>query len=187
MVQPLKLVAFVLVMIAYLFVPISAIFNQEKILSSGETYKFLPAPVDPYDAFRGKFIWLNIPPPVFDLEEELRLKRGQKVYVHLERDTAGYTEYTGFTTNRPEGNNYLQTNISRIIEDRVWLKTPESLTKFYLNEKLAPLAERKYRELRLERRDTSRVEIDVKVYKGKALIDNLYFDQEPILDFLRKQ
>ena len=188
MVQPLKLVAFVIVMLAYLYVPISTIQKQERILSKGENFQFQPQPVDPYDVFRGKFIWLNLEQASFDLDKELRLENGQKVFAHLGRDTSGYTYFTGFTTNRPTGNSYIQTNVAHITNDKVYLKNPESLQKFYLNEKLAPLAEKKYRELMRRNREesTTGVVLDVKVYGGKALVDNLYFDGVEIGEYLKR-
>ncbi len=188
MVQPLKLVAFVIVMLAYLYVPISTIQKQERILSKGEVFQFRPQPVDPYDVFRGKFIWLNLLEPSFDLDKELRLEVGQKVFAHLGRDTSGYAYFTGFTTNRPTGNAYIQTHISRMNEHTIWLKNPESLQKYYLNEKLAPLAEKKYRELLNQniQEVEEAVVLEVKVYGGNALVDQLYFEGVEIGEYLRR-
>lgn len=189
MVQPLKLIAFIVVMLVYLWVPISTIQKQERILAKGEVFQFRPQPVDPYDAFRGKFIWLNIAEAEFDLDKSIRLENGQKVFAHLGRDTLGYAYFTGFTTDRPEGNAYVQTNVASIYSDQIRLRIPESLRKYYLNEKLAPLAEKKYNELLRQNASsdtTVAVVLDVRVYEGSALVDKLYFNGEVIEDYLRK-
>lgn len=190
MVQPVKLVAFVVVMIAYLWIPISTIRSQERILSKGEVFRFQPQLVDPYDAFRGKFIWLNLPAPEFDLDKTLRIENGQKVYAHLSRDSAGFAYYTGFTTDRPVGNTYIQTYVDYHSEERISLRAPESLRKYYLNEKLAPLAEKKYNELIRAgggQQAMAKVVVAVRVFEGNALVEKVYFNDMEMEDYLRKE
>ncbi|MFE3848617.1 GDYXXLXY domain-containing protein [Flavobacterium sp. LB3P45] len=49
-----------------MFVPLQMIFNQENIINTGTKFKFQTVPLDPHDAFRGKYITL------FVKEEKLR-------------------------------------------------------------------------------------------------------------------
>ncbi len=190
MVQPIKLIAFVLVMMAYLWVPISTITQQEKILKNGTLYKFRPQPIDPYDAFRGRFIYANIPNPALPIPpEESKFTDGQKVYLALARDTAGYAYFEGLSNYKPQDRDYLQAQVQRVGEEKIWVDLPPSLQKYYLNEKLAPLAEARYNEILRSRRDTENptagVVLDVKIWKGKALMEKLYFNGQEAEAYLR--
>ena len=51
--------AFILLVLVQLFVPANMILEQEDILKNGTPYKFKTAPIDPYDPFRGKYVWLG--------------------------------------------------------------------------------------------------------------------------------
>ena len=55
----LKSILFGLGMFFLLAYPTYLIYEQENILASGTIYKFPLAPVDPYDAFRGKYLALS--------------------------------------------------------------------------------------------------------------------------------
>lgn len=72
--------------------------------TTGETYRFAVAPVDPIDPFRGAYVDLRYP----DLEpgDKVRIDHGEDVYVTLdERD--GLMQATGWRTARPESGPYL--------------------------------------------------------------------------------
>ena len=51
---------FVTVAFLQLLIPIQMITSRERILDKGTLYKFRTRPVDPYDAFRGKYVALSI-------------------------------------------------------------------------------------------------------------------------------
>ncbi|MEL6638623.1 MAG: GDYXXLXY domain-containing protein [Bacteroidota bacterium] len=192
MVQPIKLVAFVVVMIAYLWVPISTITQQEKVLKKGATYLFKPRPVDPYDAFRGRFIWVSIPTPWFDLPPaEPPFTDYQKAYVILARDSSGYAFFEGISHYEPEDRDYMQVQVLHYDGERqkVRVDLPNSIQKYYLNEKLAPLAESTYQDLLRRNRegiDSVGVSLEVKVLNGRALMETIYFDGQKIEDYLRQ-
>ncbi len=192
MVQPIKLLAFVVVMIAYLWVPISTITQQEKVLKQGATYVFKPQPVDPYDAFRGRFIWVNVPVQDFKIpEDEPLFSNAQKAYLYLARDSAGYAFFEGISHYAPADRDYVQVQVSYVNEERreVHVMLPSSIQKYYLNEKLAPLAEQKYFELlrtNSQNLDSVGVKLEVKVLKGRALMETVYFNDQKIEDYLRE-
>ena len=51
--------AFVLIVLAQWYVPALMISEHEDVAANGKVLKFKTAPIDPYDAFRGKYIMLN--------------------------------------------------------------------------------------------------------------------------------
>ena len=60
MIQSLKIGVLAIVMLAYLYIPSSLIYRYEKISTEGTVFRFCPQPVDPYDAFRGRYVRLNL-------------------------------------------------------------------------------------------------------------------------------
>ena len=70
--KKILLVLFILVAIVQISFSASMIINREITLKSGKQFKFRTAPVDPYDAFRGRYVALT-------LEEDIPLRRrGQR-------------------------------------------------------------------------------------------------------------
>ena len=52
-------ILFAAAVVAQWAAPLSMIFRSERVLSGGQAFKFKTAPVDPVDAFRGRYIALN--------------------------------------------------------------------------------------------------------------------------------
>src|SRR5205085_8475834 len=57
--KPWRLIVFVLVALAQLAAPGSLIWKRENTLRKGSVWKFRTAPVDPVDAFRGRYVALQ--------------------------------------------------------------------------------------------------------------------------------
>ena len=57
--QKITIPAFILMVLAQLYVPASMIFQKERVITQGTAYKFRTAPIDPNDPFRGKYITLS--------------------------------------------------------------------------------------------------------------------------------
>ena len=53
------IIAFALMILAQLSFPLKMIIEREIILHKGETFLFKIEPIDPYDAFRGRYVWIN--------------------------------------------------------------------------------------------------------------------------------
>ncbi len=52
-------ILFCLVALVQVSIPLSMIYRSEKTLENGKVFLFKTAPVDPYDAFRGKYVQLG--------------------------------------------------------------------------------------------------------------------------------
>ena len=59
--RKLLITSFILLCLVQTAVPLSMIARREFTLRNGRVYKFKTAPVDPYDAFRGRFVALAVP------------------------------------------------------------------------------------------------------------------------------
>lgn len=182
-------IAFGLVMILYIWFPYSMIADQQKILKKGEVFRFRPQPVDPYDAFRGRYITLSF------VDQRIAYPNAQevfnyddKIYVQLEKDSLGYVYFSNPAFEKPEGLNYLKTSIWNINENEILIAVPENLQVYYLNEKLAPLAEKRFMELTPTPADSNQVNVylDARVLNGEVLIEELYFEGVPVAEYLKK-
>ena len=83
------IILFILVVIAQWFVPMQMITEQEDVIATGKTLKFKTAPIDPYDAFRGKYIFLNFENNrVLATAETRKLNFNDEIFVTF-KDSAG--------------------------------------------------------------------------------------------------
>ncbi|MFK7807130.1 MAG: GDYXXLXY domain-containing protein [Saprospiraceae bacterium] len=180
---------FAIVMLLYLWYPYSMIRGQEKILDNGTSYKFKPRPVDPVDAFRGRYIILNY--DIFTLnrisEDSFNCNYGDEVYAILAEDSEGFAYLSDISLNLPDGKDYLILSCNNIWEDKINLKAPENMRKYFLNESIAPEAERIYNQLLRGRSssDSVYVYVDTKVYNGSVLLEQVYFKDQKVEDYIR--
>jgi uncharacterized membrane-anchored protein len=168
---------------AQLAVPAWMIVSHEEILRTGEVFKFRTAPVDPYDAFRGRYVWLRIEHDSLPVPPGVQWTRGQEVFATIETDTNGFSRLGELRAVRPDIGPYLTVRINQIYGQTAHLHVP--LDHFYMEESLAPAAEKAYRE---HSRATNRTAyITVRIRDGSAVIENLWIDGRPIREFLARK
>ena len=163
--------------------PASMILKRERVLAHGQAFKFRTAPVDPYDAFRGRFVALGFDqrsvaaPPGHDFA------RGQTVHVLLAVDAEGFATFSGLRRDRPETEPYLTAKIQYVYGNQIQLRLP--FDRFYMDEYAAPAAERVYREQ--SSRSNRNAYIQVRIDEGFGVIEDLYVDGTPIRDYLDRK
>ena len=199
------------------------IIKREITLDKGERFRFRTAPVDPYDAFRGKFVSVNVDGDG-PFTNKVEYRRGQKLYAPLRVDADGIAVMTDLLLKPPKDAPYIKVKCHRCYEDRVktgvvetnfmywcqqkdgkhWRWRSESdvarndftytkvrtntvdeykltgkyvteiqlpFDRYYLDEKLAPQAERAYRQRSSRGRQDA--VLNVRVRNGYALIESL--------------
>lgn len=150
--------------------PLSMIIKRESVLKNGEQFKFKTAPVDPYDAFRGRYIALEIEKDRVPSPQGVTLSHGQIVYALIAIDEQGFAEFTTATTSRPRAVSYIQTKVRYVSNGNVHLDLP--IDRYYMEEKAAPVAERIYRQHSRQNKQDAYVLVRVK--DGFAVIEALY-------------
>lgn len=167
-----------------LWVPLSMIARREATLKHGATFKFRTRPVDPYDAFRGRYVRLRYESNNVATTNATRFYRGQKVYVGIDVDEDGWARLTDIGVERPREGAYLKTQVQyhRNNQDCVRVNLP--FDRFYMNEDDAPEAERQYRHA--SQREDRRAYALVRVRSGRAVIEDLYIEDLPIREFLQR-
>jgi uncharacterized membrane-anchored protein len=162
-------------------VPVYMIIHRENVLRYGKQYKFRTAPVDPYDAFRGKYVALKMQEDTAPVLDNSQFLHGQKLYALIEEDRDGFSKITGVLKNRPLRGDYIKARYGYNDGSKIYLNLP--FDRFYMDEKDAPLAESAYRTY--SRSDKQDAYILVRIKDGSAVIEDLFINNKPILQFLK--
>ena len=181
--RTLTLSALLVLLDIQLGVPLSMICKREITLRKGRLYRFQTAPVDPYDAFRGRYVALGIGQRSVKTDDPDNIGSGQRVYVTLSEDTNGFARLSRATHRRPRDEDYLRMRVSYISGNDVHFVLP--FDRYYMNEKDAPRAESLYREH--SRREEQDAFIAVRVLNGFPVIEDLYVNDKPIMEFLEEK
>ena len=160
--------------LAQLAVPAGMILRRETTLSQGQEYKIRTRPVDPYDAFRGRYVWLGFDMTAVPAPSGARMALGQKAYAVLETDSEGFVVVKSVSFTKPVTGAYLKVRVRPGDLGKAVVIWP--FDRYYMEESAAPQAEQAYRQ---RARSTSAY-ITVRVLDGTGVITGLYLDGKPI-------
>ncbi len=163
--------------------PIAMIVKRESTLKDGVSFRFKTAPVDPYDAFRGRYVAIRAQINKVRKPEGVNLKYGQKVYAQLTVDEKGFAQVSQIAIQKPKDSAYLTASVTYPTGNDIGLNLP--IDRYYMEEKAAPLAEQVYREH--SRRNKQDAYVIVKVKDGFAVIDGLYVGDQRIEDLVSER
>ena len=185
--QKITIPAFILMVLAQLYVPASMIFQKERVITQGTAYKFRTAPIDPNDPFRGKYITLSFNETGVKVENAEEWNYADEIYVFLTTDSSGYAMIQSIAKEQPKGrNDYIKANIDYIMTDTlstVFVRYP--FDRFYMEESKAPVAETIYNEATI---DSNQVAYAlVMVMNGDAVVRDIFIDDVSITEIIRKE
>ncbi len=182
----LIVLALCVVVIAQLAVPASLIIKHEMTLQKGEVFLFKTRPVDPVDAFRGRYVWLGLEPASVKVPDVQEWTYKQKVFAVLGRDTNGVAVVQRLEHAKPEGEPSVQVRVGwhNNSANEVSISWP-GLDRYYMTEKKAPAAESAYRNRSTRENQTCFVKI--RVLNGHAVIEDLLIEGQSISDWLKNQ
>jgi len=163
--KKILMAALAALIIIQLFVPISGIIKKFNILKTGAEFKFKVYPVDPYDAFRGRYVSLNAQ----------QRSNGSGKYGVIALDKDGFAEIIYISNNKPASGHYV-TSIKR-----GWFTLP--IDRYYMDEKFAPKAER----LTQRREAGTEAYVTVRVKNGTLVVSGLYIDGVAIEDIIKQE
>jgi uncharacterized membrane-anchored protein len=186
------LLAFVVLALGQLGTPAWMIAEREVIRRRGTEMKFRTAPVDPYDAFRGRYVRLSFDlgmvarQPDWDLPEEGRAER----YVALAEDEDGFAKVTGVSEEPPGHARYVRAEVrtigpARKGEDSPRVRIDWRFERYYMREDLAEAGEEAFRGAREEEEQPAYA--TVRVYKGGAVLTGLYVGGTPIRELVEER
>ncbi len=181
-------IAFALMVLLQFWVPASVIRKKQNILDNGRAFKFRTAPVDPSDYLRGKYVYLDFNRNSFFTRDTKEWKSGDEIYVDIGTDSAGFAKIIAINSDpKKAGKDHIKTTVSYMSYEtgngrEVHIDWP--FDRFYMEESKAPLAEKAYNQSRM---DSSIVSYAlVKVKNGDAVIENLFINDQPIDEYIKK-
>ncbi len=178
------LIAFLFVAAAQIYVPASMILDNEDILATGETYKFLVQPIDPNDPMRGKYITLNFKENSFTTIEESPYVQGEDVFVILDKNPDDFSEIRYLSKEKPKNFDFVEAKIWSVnaFNDSTNITIQYPFDRFYMDEFLAPKAEIIYNESLGDSVTTTYALVKIK--NGKAVLKDVMIDEKSIIDII---
>ncbi len=175
-------------------VPGYLIQRGQSTLAEGTAYRFRTAPVDPIDPFRGRYVTLDFDAARVTVDGAAqRYKQGQRLYAAVLVDDAGDAQLAAPQDKAPDGD-YLEVRVQWINDDEVGLLLP--FDRYYLDEHLAPEAERVYWERNRQRFGDEALADEppllptyaqVRVRNGYAVLEELFIDGVSVHERLRAE
>jgi uncharacterized membrane-anchored protein len=180
----LRFALFVIVALVQLAVAGGAIYRSELALRTGEAYQFRIQPVDPVDAFRGRYVAIRFAVDRAPVTDDFEIRHGKRIFVPIEVDADGYATLGWAKLDPPPAGAYLRLRAGAVAADddgkrHVWVSMP--FGRFYMDEDLAPEAERAVWGGPRGRREAW---VSVRVRNGVGVIEDLYIDGTPIHQWL---
>ena len=174
-------IIFGIVMAIYLIVPIVMISRYETVLADGNVFRFRAMPVDPYDSFRGRYVVLRFKEAEVPIESCTdSLLAGDDVYVSLFKNDSGFAIVRNVNKTGSLNDDYFKATVKYVYSDNISLEFP--FQRYYMNEELAPLAEKALRNNVWSGSDE--VYTDVRIINGTAVIEEIYINGVPLKEYL---
>lgn len=182
--KALKLILFVCFSLLIIGVPLYTIFRQEMLLKTGQEFCFKTAPIDPFDAFRGKYVALRLEEGEIMKPPNVNLKPGQKVFAIIEVGSDGFAKISKASLTEPKGSAYLKAYVRYTSGNKLYLHLP--IDRYYMDENKAPLAEKLYLR-HSSSRDRQDAYVIVALSKGNAVVKKLYVGGKPVEQALQEE
>lgn len=180
----LRVALFLAVGLVQLAVPGWMVFQQEATLRHGTEYKFETEPVDPYDAFRGRYVALRFKAAEVNQAATPEFSRGSKVYVAVKVNAAGFAEVERVSKTPLQGDNVFLAKVRYNWRNDKNLLLDFPFESYYMEETRAPQAEAAYRKANT-RNSKQQTWALVRLRHGNAALADLFIDGQPIRDYLR--
>lgn len=182
--KKILLPAFIVLILAQLFVPAKMILDNENTLNTGIEYKFKVAPIDPTDPFRGKYITLFYDENTRTFQNEEDWKIDDEVYVLLTTDSAGFAKIKSLSKEKPVDNeDFVKATVGLILEDDKKIMIDFPFKRFYMEESKAYEAELLYDEIV---QDSSQIAYTlVSVKNGNAVLKDVLINEVSIVDLVK--
>ena len=164
-----------------LAVPSSMLLKREMALQHGQEFRFKTAPVDPYDAFRGRYVALRADAGQGPKVGNKDMQYGSIAYAQIGVDDQGYAKIVQVSGERPKNVPYIAAKVTYQSGDQVNVNLP--IDRYYMEEKAAPKAEQLY--LRSSRQTQNDTYINVRIKDGFAVIEGLYINGQRIEEAVR--
>ncbi len=173
-------IVFSVTVLAQWAAPVFQIWTHEQVLMKGTIIKLKCSAPDPYDPLRGRFLAVRPEQTEASLPEGLKLASGSQVYITLTPGADGISTITGLSLDPPRQGTFLRVHARSSYDNKARITWP--FDRFYINEKLAPEADRWFAE---NIRSTQGIIAEVRVYQGRAVLADLILDDKRFREILK--
>ena len=161
--------------------PLMQIRGYEQVLAEGTLVSFRCQAPDPYDMLRGRFLAVRALPETFDLPKDTPLKGGESVYAVIGTGADGTATIQSLTAEPAASGVHVKVKCGYIAGQSARIEWP--FDRFYLNEKIAPKADKWYRD---NVRKPDAVLAEVRVLNGRAVLVDLKLDGKSFRQILEE-
>ena len=152
----------IITILVQILLPAYMIWGKYDVLKNGIEVKIKVEPIDPYDAFRGRYVSLWC-------ESDLYYEQRQGKYGILEVDEDNFATVKKVVKEKPKGELYLTS------DDEDYFYYP--IERYYMEETLAPKAEEAISE-------EKEAYVTVRIKGDKSVVSGLYIEDKPVEKFL---
>lgn len=161
-----------------LAVPLWMIAGYERTLARGTAWRFEVAPVDPADAFRGRYLALGFDAELTPLPARPGIERGERAFVPLVEGSGGFARLDPPRETPPAEGDYLRLRVRTVYggKDGPHAYVDLPFDRLYLPEGLAPAAEKRLRDSLGDPDASVRAWAVVRVRDGRGVLEDLVID-----------
>jgi uncharacterized membrane-anchored protein len=179
--------AFIAVALIQLYVPVSMIWEREVILTEGKEFRFMTAPIDPSDPFRGKYVILSYRDEVVEVDDGNEWMAGEEIYAVLATDADGFAIVQSAMKEKPTGDlDFVKVRVRSVNGGKpasLFIEYP--FDRFYMEESKAHEAEQVYIESQAD--TTSETYALVGIRNGDAVLKDVLVNGISIRDIARQR
>lgn len=180
--KTLSIIIFGLTVLAQWLVPLTGIRQYEQTLAKGTLVKIKCSAPDPYDPLRGRFLAVRPEQSETRVPAGLKLQRGMQIYATLTTGVDGLTDITNLSLTPPTSGDFIRVKSGYVDGEKTQIQWP--FDRFYINEKLAPEADRWFAE---NIRSAKGIIAEVRVLNGRAVLADLSIEDKPFREILKER
>lgn len=184
--KTLTIIAFTVVCLVQLYVPLQMVRFQNTIIETGKEYKFRTAPIDPNDPFRGKYITLGFEDNTFRFQDTTtRWNYQEEVHVQLENDEEGFATIVDVTKEPPTKEvPYVRAMLggATTFDGYTTLTINYPFNRYYMEETKAPDAEKAYAQSQWDSTQVAYALVSIK--DGNAVLKDVLINDVPIKEWV---
>lgn len=178
--------AFIIMVLAQIYVPAKMISHNENIINHGQEFKFLTRPIDPTDPLRGKYITLDFAENPIRVTNSEDWKRGETIYLGINNDAKGFAQVISSSKTKPNNSmDFIEAKASYragVDGNQIFINYP--FDRYYMEESKAYDAEKIHRESGSNNRKTTYAVVAVK--DGEAVLKDVMIDGIPIRELVKE-
>lgn len=176
------IIIFAIAVLAQWAAPLSQIRVYEQTLREGMMIRLKCRAPDPYDPLRGRYLAVQPEQRSARVPPGMKIPSGANVYALLMTGRDGLATLDSVSLTPPESGAYIRVKAGGSHQGQVFIEWP--FNRFYVNEKLAPEADRWLAE---NIRSAKGVIAEVRVLNGRAVLEELTFDGKPFRRILKER